>query len=149
MNRKQFLASLIAVPVITALRMSAAAPQVQVYKDPTCGCCGNWVQHLRANGFQVAVKEVPDTAEYRHKFGVPDSLASCHTAVVDGYALEGHVPATEVQRLLRERPKAKGLAVPGMPMGSPGMESTRTQPYSVMLIDAQGRSSVYASYPKQ
>lgn len=145
MNRKQFLASLLALPV---LRMSAAT-QVQVYKTPTCGCCGNWVQHLRTNGFQVSVKDVPDTTEYRHKFGVPDSLTSCHTAVVEGYALEGHVPAAEVQRILRERPKAKGLAVPGMPMGSPGMEAARTQPYNVMLIDATGKASVYASYPKK
>ena len=145
MNRKQFFASLLVLP---GLRMSAAT-QVQVYKDPTCGCCGNWVQHLRANGFQVSVKEVADTAEYRHKFGVPDSLMSCHTGVVEGYALEGHVPAAEVQRILRERPKAKGLAVPGMPMGSPGMEAARTQPYNVMLIDATGKASVYASYPKK
>ncbi len=144
MNRKQFLASLLVIP---ALR--AAAPQVQVYKTPTCGCCGNWVQHLRTNGFQVSVKDVPDTTEYRRKFGVPDSLMSCHTGVVEGYALEGHVPAAEVQRILRERPKAKGLAVPGMPMGSPGMEAARTQPYNVMLIDLAGKASVYASYPKK
>lgn len=142
MNRKQFLASLLAIPVLRA-----AATQVQVYKTPTCGCCGNWVQHLRTNGFQVSVKDVPDTAEYRRKYGVPESLASCHTAVVEGYALEGHVPAAEVQRILRERPKAKGLAVPGMPMGSPGMEAARTQPYKVMLIDLAGKPSVYASYP--
>jgi hypothetical protein len=145
MNRKQFLASLLVLP---AIRLEAAT-QVQVYKTPTCGCCGNWVQHLRTNGFQVSVKDVPDTAEYRRKYGVPDSLASCHTAVVEGYALEGHVPASEVQRILRERPKAKGLAVPGMPMGSPGMEAARTQPYNVMLIDPQGRASVFASYPKK
>lgn len=149
MNRKQFLRSILAAPLAAAIRLNAASPQVQVYKTPTCSCCGKWVQHLRDNGFQVAVQDVADTAVYRRKFGVPDSLMSCHTAVVEGYGIEGHVPASEIQRLLRERPKAKGLAVPGMPIGSPGMESTRREPYSVMIFDTEGRSSVYQRYPRK
>jgi hypothetical protein len=107
------------------------------------------VQHLKDNGFQVSVQNVADTAVYRRKYGVPEALLSCHTAVVEGYAIEGHVPASEIQRLLRGRPKAKGLAVPGMPLGSPGMESARSEPYSVMLFDSEGHSSVYQRYPRK
>lgn len=148
MNRKQFFGVLAAVPLATALRMRAAATHIQVYKTPTCGCCGNWVEHLKKNGFEVSVENVADTAPYRRKYGIPETLLSCHTAVVGGYALEGHVPAAEVQRLLREKPKAKGLAVPGMPMGSPGMETATPQAYSVMLVDMAGRASVYQKYPR-
>ncbi len=94
------------------------------------------------------VKEVPNTDPYAHQYGVPDSLRSCHTAIVDGYTIEGHVPASDIQRLLKERPKAKGLAVPGMPMGSPGMESgEHRSAYSVILFQEDGKTSVYAKYP--
>ena len=147
MTRKTFLRALTAAPALVAVRALAAAPKIQVYKTPTCGCCAQWVKHLQANGFEVSVKEVPDTGEYRRQFGVPEKLLSCHTGVVEGYALEGHVPAAEIQRLLKERPKAKGLSVPGMPMGSPGMEGPVSQAYSVMLFDAEGHASVYKSYP--
>ena len=147
MTRSTFLKTLIAVPAGTAGRLLAAAPKVQVFKTPTCGCCGNWVKHLQTNGFEVAVKEVPDTSEYRRQFGVPEKLLSCHTGVVEGYALEGHVPAAEIHRLLKERPRAKGLSVPGMPMGSPGMEGPTSQAFSVILFDSEGRTSVYKSYP--
>src|SRR4051794_21208914 len=102
--------------------LRAADTTVHVYKTPTCGCCGKWVEHMRAKGFKVEVTEVENTGENRRKYGVPEELASCHTAFVDGYALEGHVPAADVHRLLKTRPNAKGIAVPGMPMGSPGME---------------------------
>jgi hypothetical protein len=149
MNRKQFLQSILVAPLAAAIRLTAAGPQVQVYKTPTCGCCGQWVQHLKDYGFQVAVQDVADTSVYRRKYGVPEALRSCHTAVVEGYAIEGHVPAIDIQRLLRERTKAKGLAVPGMPAGSPGMESTRPEPYSVMIFDSEGRSSVYQRYPRK
>ena len=147
MTRNTFIKTLCAIPAATAVRLMAAAPKIQVFKTPTCGCCANWVQHLRANGFEVAVKDVQDTGEYRRQFGVPEKLLSCHTGVVEGYALEGHVPAAEIQRLLKERPKAKGLAVPGMPMGSPGMEGSMSQAYSVILFDSEGHTSVYKSYP--
>jgi hypothetical protein len=148
MTRKTFLQSLVAIPAGIAAKLNAAAPKIQVYKTPTCGCCGNWVKHLRANGFEVAVQEVEDTGVYRRKFGVPEKLLSCHTGLVEGYALEGHVPAAEVHRLLKERPsQAKGLAVPGMPVGSPGMEGGAPQAYSVILFDANGGTKVYKSYP--
>lgn len=138
------LATLIA-PASTAL--AQGGPLVDVYKSATCGCCGKWVEHLRANGFTVRAHDVADPARYRAQFGVPAELGSCHTGVVAGYALEGHVPAREVKRLLTERPAARGLAVPAMPLGSPGMEAPRAEPYQVLLIDRQGRTSVYARYP--
>jgi len=149
MTRNTFIKTLVAIPSAMAVRLIAATPVIQVFKTPTCGCCSNWVKHLRANGFEVTVKDVPDTAEYRSKYGVPDKLLSCHTGVVEGFALEGHVPAAEIHRLLKERPRAKGLAVPGMPMGSPGMEGSVSQAYSVILFDNEGRTSVYKTYPGQ
>jgi hypothetical protein len=126
---------------------AAAPPQMSVYKTPTCGCCTKWVEHMRANGFKVDVTDVPSTAEARRKFGVPENLQSCHTAVVKGYAVEGHVPAADVHRLLKTRSNIKGLAVPGMPIGSPGMEQgPRRQAYSVLGFDAKGGISVFQKY---
>jgi hypothetical protein len=104
------------------------------------------VDHLRANGFRVKPIPVNDTGPVRRRHGIPDKLGGCHTAVVEGYALEGHVPAREIKRLLAERPKAKGLAVPGMPPGSPGMPSDKPQPYDVMLVKADGSATIYQSY---
>jgi hypothetical protein len=131
------------------LMMSAAEPAMTVYKTKTCGCCGKWIEHLRANGFTVNVKEVDATEEARKQFGVPDQLASCHTGVVGGYAVEGHVPAADVRRLLKEKPKAKGISVPGMPLGSPGMEQgPRKDPYSVLLFDEKGGVKEYQKYPR-
>jgi hypothetical protein len=143
MTRRTFFA----LSIAPALPAWGAGAKMQVYKTPTCGCCGKWVEHVRAAGFDVSVTEVPDTTEYRRKAGVPDDLQSCHTAVVNGYAVEGHVPAADIQRLVASRSKAKGLAVPGMPMGSPGMEGSRSDAYSVMLFSADGKASVYKSYP--
>jgi hypothetical protein len=128
--------------------LSIAAPKVVVYKDPDCGCCGAWVDHMKANGFSVTVHDVRDMTPHKRKLGVPERLGSCHTAVVDGYTIEGHVPAADVKRLLKERPKAKGLAVPGMPQGSPGMETGKLDPYDVLLFDSVGKASVYRSYGK-
>ena len=126
----------------------AAAPEMSVFKTRTCGCCSKWVDHMKANGFEVKVTDVPSTAEYRRKYGVPERLLSCHTAVVDGYAVEGHVPAADVQRLLKTRPKAKGISVPGMPIGSPGMEQgPRRDAYSVVLFQADGATSEFQKYP--
>jgi hypothetical protein len=139
--------TLFAFAFVPALPVWAAGAKMQVYKTPTCGCCGKWVEHMRTAGFEVSVQEVPDTTPFRRKAGVPDELQSCHTAVVNGYSVEGHVPAADIQRLIQSRAKAKGLAVPGMPMGSPGMEGQRSDPYSVMLFDAEGKASVYRSYP--
>lgn len=127
--------------------LQAAAPELSVFKTRTCGCCSKWVEHMKASGFSVKVSEVPSTAEYRRKYGVPDRLQSCHTAVVNGYAIEGHVPAADVHRLLKSRSKVKGLAVPGMPVGSPGMEQgTGAQAYSVVSFDERGNVSEFQKY---
>jgi hypothetical protein len=125
----------------------AAASEMTVYKTTTCSCCSLWVTHVRDHGFQVKVQDVPNPAEYRRKQGVPENLSSCHTAIVEGYTIEGHVPAAEIQRLLKQRPKAVGLAVPGMPLGSPGMEAARSERYAVLLVHPDGTTSVYKEYP--
>lgn len=137
------------VLLVGATFAHAAGTVVEVYKSATCGCCTEWINHLRANGFDVKAHDVEDPAAHRAKHGVPDALGSCHTAVVNGYAIEGHVPASEIKRLLAERPNARGLAVPGMPLGSPGMEGPRADPYAVLLIGKDGKTySTYATYPK-
>lgn len=151
MKRRFALTALAAGAVSLALPALAAAslPPVDVYKSPTCGCCGAWVDHLKAAGFSVRVVEVDDTAQARKRLGLPEKFGSCHTGVVDGYVVEGHVPAAEIKRLLSSRPAAIGLAVPGMPIGSPGMEYPgRSDPHEVLLIDRKGRESVFAHYPK-
>lgn len=108
------------------------------------------MDHLRANGFRVKPVAVEDTSIERKRRGIPDALGGCHTAVVDGYAIEGHVPARDIKRLLAEKPRARGLAVPGMPAGSPGMESPdRRDPYDVLIVRDDGRHAVYRSYRKQ
>jgi hypothetical protein len=129
-------------------KVYAAAPLMTVYKDPNCGCCSIWVEHLRKNGFEVKVQDAGNMVEIKRKLGVPTHLQSCHTGVVDGYTIEGHVPAAEIQRLLKERPNAKGLTVPGMPLGSPGMEAGgASERYSVLLFDANGKTSEFKVYP--
>jgi len=126
--------------------------QVEVWKTATCGCCHDWVAHLEANGFQVKTHDISDMAKatQRRQLGLADKFGSCHTAIVGGYVLEGHVPASDIRRLLKERPKAVGLAVPGMPMGSPGMDGPvyggRKDPYKVMLVQRDGSASVYQAY---
>ncbi|MCW5659977.1 MAG: DUF411 domain-containing protein [Burkholderiaceae bacterium] len=151
MNRRYLLAATVGVTTLLALPFLAVvhATEVHVFKARTCGCCGAWVRHLRAAGFEVHVTDVDDTATERKRLGMPEQFASCHTAAVDGYVLEGHVPAVEVKRLLASRVKAIGLAVPRMPVGSPGMEvGARRDPYEVLLVDASGQASVFATYPK-
>jgi hypothetical protein len=139
------LAALVALPFIA----DGSAKEVQVFKSRSCGCCGAWVRHMRAAGFAVTVTDVEDTAAHRKRLGMPEQFGSCHTATVDGYVLEGHVPAAEVKRLLDAAPQAIGLAVPSMPVGSPGMEmGARKDPYQVLLIDRSGAPTVYASYPR-
>lgn len=136
----------VAIGMLSAMPVLAAGPVVQVYKTPTCGCCGKWVNHLKAAGFDVKVKDVQSTAEYQTKYGVPYKLVSCHTAIAEGYTIEGHVPVADIQRLLKTKPKAKGIAVPGMPLGSPGMEADRRDPYEVLLFQADGTTSVFQKY---
>ena len=135
--------------MLLAGQLRAEVP-IEIYKTKTCGCCAKWVDHLKANGFAPKVTDVPSTAPYRQKYGVPERLQSCHTAVVRGYSVEGHVPAADIQRLLKEKPKAVGIAVPGMPMGSPGMEQgSRRDPYSVILFKADGATSEFQKYTGQ
>jgi hypothetical protein len=127
---------------------SAGAPLVTVYKSPTCGCCALWAQHMEREGFRVETVDTADLTAVRDSLGVPGDLSACHTATVGGYTVEGHVPAEQVRRLLAERPAARGLVVPGMPLGSPGMEQGDTrQPYDVLLIDDAGEAAVYAHVP--
>jgi hypothetical protein len=123
--------------------------QVEVWKSPTCGCCADWVKHLEQNGFKVKVFDVGNT-QMRAQLGMPERYGSCHTARVGGYVVEGHVPAREIQRLLKERPAALGLSVPGMPIGTPGMDDPiyggQKDPYDVVLVARDGNSKVFASY---
>lgn len=128
------------------LAAGAAAPVIEVYKSASCGCCTEWVKHLERNGFTVKARNVANPSDYREKFGLPQALGSCHTGMVAGYALEGHIPADDIKRLLAEKPKVKGLAVPSMPLGSPGMEGPRKDPFDVLLVHADGRYSVYRHY---
>ena len=117
-----------------------------VYKSPTCGCCQNWVDTLRAHAFRVTAIDTSDVAAVKKKVGVTDMLGSCHTAIVEGYVIEGHVPPADIRRLLRERPAVVGLAVPGMPRGSPGMEGPERDPYHVLSFDRTGATRVYSSH---
>ncbi|MHC9084437.1 DUF411 domain-containing protein [Luteimonas sp. RIT-PG2_3] len=127
-----------------------ALPLMTVSKHPSCGCCGVWIEHMQAAGFKVAVNDVEDLGPIKQAAGVPYAMGSCHTAQVDGYFIEGHVPASDVLRLLAERPDAKGLTVPGMPMGSPGMEHPDgiVQPYTVTLVRKDGSTQAFSQYPQ-
>jgi hypothetical protein len=129
-------ASALVMPTFSAV---AQTPAILVHKDSNCGCCTGWVRHLKDAGFAVTVEETSDLQPVKKRLGVPADLAACHTAEVDGYVLEGHVPAAAVRRLLEKRPTAIGLAVPGMPAGSPGMEGGVPQRYDVVLFGAAGR----------
>lgn len=122
-------------------------PEVTVYKSPTCGCCTEWVAHLRRHGFRVKVEDVTSLQPIKTRHGVPEALQSCHTALVGGYVVEGHVPADLVERLLREPPKVAGIAVPGMPVGSPRMEvpGARAERYQVLTFDRSGQTEVFAT----
>ena len=122
----------------------AKGPVVTVYKSPTCGCCGKWVEHMKAAGFQVRTVDLDDLTEVKQTSGVPMKLRTCHTGLVEGYVIEGHVPADLVKRLLAEKPKMTGMAVPGMPMGSPGMDGPTKDGYEVLLFDKTGKTTVYA-----
>lgn len=139
----------IAVAVFSGRSADAARQSViDVFKDPACGCCSLWAEHLREHGFVVTTRDTRDLAAVKTTNGVPREMQSCHTALVDGYVIEGHVPAADVQRLLRDRPDIAGLAVAGMPIGSPGMEveGVAAQPYDVMAFEQGGGAFVFASY---
>ena len=139
--------SIVAPFALLTCSQAASAAVLAVVKSPTCGCCSNWVEHLRRFGMQVRVTEVDDTSAVAKKLGVPDDLRSCHTASIGGYAIEGHVPAADIKRLLATKPAAKGIAVPGMPMGSPGMEQGGLkQPFATILFDAKGKRQAFARH---
>ena len=151
-GRRRFLAAAVAIAAGSAAVGARAAPEpvlVDVWKSPTCGCCKDWMRHMEAHGFQVRVHDTGNTA-MRVRMKIPPKLGSCHTAVIGRYAIEGHVPAKDVLRLIKERPDAIGLAVPGMPVGSPGMDGPeygeRRDPYDVLLVRADGSTSVFSSY---
>ncbi len=137
--------SLFALGLLAATAAQAADPAVEVWKSPLCGCCGGWVAHLRAAGFTVVVHDVDDVTPIKVARGVGDDLASCHTATLDGFVVEGHVPAGDLRRLLAERPTITGLAVPGMPPGAPGMGTDGT-PWEVVAFDAAGARTLYARH---
>ena len=144
-DRRTVTAALLGGAVTAALPARAAALAVEVWTGPSCGCCHGWIDHLEAHGFEVTSHD-GGNGEARARLGIPVDYGSCHTGLVAGYALEGHVPAREIERLLAEKPDALGLSVPGMPRGSPGMESPVHDAYDVYLIGRDGRATVYASY---
>jgi hypothetical protein len=145
LTRRGFLG--LSAAAIVACGASAPVKAMRVYRSPSCGCCGGWVDHLRAAGFEVTVEMMEDVSPVAERLGVPERLRSCHTGEASGYFIEGHVPAGDVERLLRERPAAKGIAVPGMPIGSPGMEmGGRRDAYQTLLVDQGGAVRVFAAH---
>ncbi len=153
LQRRQLVGSMvfgaIAANFIAPSRAVAATVPIEIWKSPTCGCCKDWVRHLEANGFSVTSNDVGNS-DARARLGMPARFGSCHTAEIEGYAIEGHVPSREIYRLLKEQPDAIGLSVPAMPRGSPGMDGLGyngvRDPYDVLLIDRDGKASVYQSY---
>ena len=131
-----------------AAQQKPAGPLVEVFKSPTCGCCSQWVEHMRKSGFTVRTNDVNDLTEIKKSRGVPDEVQSCHTAVVNGYVVEGHVPPADVHRMLKEKPAIAGIAVGGMPIGSPGMESpyVKAEPFDVMSFTKSGTTRVFAKH---
>lgn len=129
-----------------SMGQTVAAETISVYKSSTCQCCEKWIEHLRKSGFEVRSTDTEKMNEVKGRFGVPMEMRSCHTAVVNGYVIEGHVPVSDIQRLLKERPKVAGLAAPGMPPGSPGMEGPTPEPYAVMSFAKDGTSALFAKH---
>jgi len=148
-SRRTLLAALALTALPVASFAATGKTLVEVWKDPNCGCCKDWVKHLEANGFAVKVNDSGNAA-LRERVGIPQKLGSCHTALVGGYAVEGHVPAADIKRLLKDKPQAIGLAAPGMPIGSPGMDTPlyggRKDPYDVLLVLKDGNTRVFASH---
>ena len=146
-NKVIILASavlLVFVSGLIVMKQDEAKAKVLVYKTPTCGCCSKWVEHMQQAGYEVETRDLNNLSVVKNQYGVRREFSSCHTAIVDGYIVEGHVPTMYVDKLLAERPEVVGIAVPGMPIGSPGMEGPNPQPYDVLSFDAEGNTSVYA-----
>lgn len=155
MMKKRFLAMLGGVTVVLVGAMvfwsaqpASAKPTITVYKSATCGCCSEWIEHLKAEGYEVIAQDVDNLAAIKTELGIRPHLSSCHTALIDGYIVEGHVPAADIDRLLAERPEIAGLSVPGMPAGSPGMEipGSPDGPFDVLAFDQLGNTTVYAKH---
>ena len=153
-ERRRFLTLVgglaVAATPLAAVGPARARPSMKVHRDPSCGCCEAWVAHVRKAGYEARIEVTDDIDAVKQRLGVPEALASCHTAEIDGYLLEGHVPAEIVARLLAERPAIRGLAVPVMPIGSPGMETPgmAPDPFRVIAFAANGRTSVFADFPR-
>ncbi len=158
MQKRSFLNAALALMGTSALNTPLAAwatakPQIEVWKTASCGCCHDWITHMETNGFELKVHDVTDAAKntLRAQLGLAEKYGSCHTALINGYVVEGHVPARDLLRLLKERPKALGLTVPGMTVGSPGMDGPeykgRKDPYAVLLVQRDGSSTFYHAYP--
>ena len=144
------LAAALAVTTPYAQGKAGADRHMEVYKSPTCGCCANWVRYMQANGFTATTTDLADVTPIKVRNGVPSSAVSCHTTLVGGYVIEGHVPVEDIRRLLKERPRIVGLAAPGMPAGSPGMDLPNSPPYDVLAFDKTGKTSVFAQHtPKK
>lgn len=147
MDRRTLLLSGLAAIAVGGRGVASDQPVMMVYKSPTCGCCNAWIEHVEAAGFRVAVQNMPDVVPVKTRFGVPQALWSCHTALVGDYVVEGHVPAEDIARMLADAPRITGIAVPGMPAGSPGMEVPGySQPYDVYAFSPDSRE-VFASHP--
>ena len=150
-TRRMLLLALFSLgPAAMAVAATPPASTLQVWKDPNCSCCKDWIAHVEQNGFQARINDEGNNAA-RARLGMPQKFASCHTALVQGYVIEGHVPAADIQRLLKEKPRALGLAVSGMPIGSPGMDGPayggRQDAYQVLLVQKDGSSQVFKTYP--
>ena len=144
---KNVVAALLIGSLAQASWAAPATPVIDVYKSPTCGCCNKWIDHLKANGLTVRSHDTDNVVQHKYRLGVPPAYGSCHTAEVDGYVIEGHVPAREIKRLLKEKPRARGLVVPAMPVGSPGMEADgRKDTYKVFLVNRNGSTRTYVQY---
>lgn len=148
MKLRHFLAGLLSLVSLSfaASVYAQGALRVEVYKSATCGCCSAWMEHLRKNGFEVVGHDVDDVPAARKKLGMPEQFGSCHSAKVGAYVIEGHVPAADIRRLLKQKPQALGLAVPSMPPGSPGMESSKPVPYETLLVQSNGSATVFARH---
>lgn len=150
------LFGMLAMLLLAACTSAASEPptdeqtpqQMVVYRSPTCGCCSDWVGYVEAHGYTATVEEVQNLAEVKAEYNIPPTMQSCHTAIIEGYVVEGHVPVEDIERLLTERPDVVGIAVPGMPVGSPGMEvaGVEPQPYDVVTFDAAGNTEVYSTH---
>lgn len=140
------IASIVSIAAVTDAQ-AANLPKATVYRDPNCTCCGGWIEHLKAKGWNVKNVPTADMMAFKQEHGVTDDLASCHTAIIDGYVVEGHVPSDDIKQLLAQKPNISGIAVPGMPVGTPGMEmGNKKDSYAVVAFDGQGQTKVFKQY---